>query len=228
MNTRKHTAHFAGLLYLLWILTAVYGLLIVQPKTIVAGDASATAEKILAHEFLFRTGIVNGVLSSFIWVVLGVTLYKLFREVNESLARLLVALVIVQVPATFIMEACSIASLMVCKGSLLASFEIVQREEFAILLLKFNDYVTIALEMFWGLWLFPFGQLVIRSGFIPRILGVFLIVNGIAYVIHFLTHVLWPEYQQLVFRWATPVWTLGEISIMLWLLVKGCRKAVGC
>jgi hypothetical protein len=82
------------------------------------------------------------------------------------------------------------------------------------------------LEMFWGLWLFPFGLLVYKSGFIPRILGIFLILNGIAYVIHFFTHLLLPNYQALVFKIATPIWTLGEISIMLWLLIKGVKNKI--
>lgn len=222
----KKTARLAGLLYLFWVITAAYGLMYVQPKTIVSGNAVVTANKILANEFIFRTGIVNGIVSSIIWILIGLTLYKLFKQVNTSQAKLLVALVIVQIPAVFITEAFNIASLMLFKGQILKTLEIVQRQELAMLFLKINDYVNIALEMFWGLWLFPFGYLVYKSGFIPRILGVFLILNGIAYVIHFLTHLLLPTYQTLVFNIATPIWTLGEISIMLWLLTKGVRNKI--
>jgi hypothetical protein len=89
-----------------------------------------------------------------------------------------------------------------------------------------NDYGSIILEMFWGLWLLPFGRLVYKSGFIPRILGVFLIINGITYVIHCLTHLLLPEYQTLVFQISMPFWILGEISITLWLLIKGVRNNI--
>jgi hypothetical protein len=95
-----------------------------------------------------------------------------------------------------------------------------------MLFFKINVYATIMLEMFWGLWLFPFGLLVYKSGFIPRILGIFLILNGIAYVIHFFTHLLLPNYQALVFKIATPIWTLGEISIMIWLLIKGVKNKI--
>lgn len=219
----KKTARFAGLLYLFWVLTAIYGLMYVQPKTIVPGDAVATANKILANEFIFRTGIVNSIISSIIWTLIGLTLYRLFKQVNERQAKLLVALVIVQIPVDFFMEALNIASLMIFKGELLKTFELSHRQDVAMLFLKINDYATIALEMFWGLWLFPFGRLVYKSGFIPRILGVFLILNGIAYVIHCFTHLLLPSYQALVFQIATPIWTLGEISIMLWLLIKGVK-----
>jgi hypothetical protein len=223
-NPLKKTAKLSGLLYLLWILTAIYGLMYVHPKTIVPGDAAATADRILANEFLFRTGIVNGIISSIIWILIGLTLYRLFKHVNERQAKLLVALVIVQVPVSFFMEALNLASLMIVKGEVLKTFELSQRQDLAMLFFKINDYATIALEMFWGLWLFPFGMLVYKSGFIPRVLGVFLILNGMAYVIHCFTHLLLPSWQALVFQIATPIWTLGEISIMLWFLIKGVRS----
>ncbi|MCL4417355.1 MAG: DUF4386 domain-containing protein [Actinobacteria bacterium] len=226
MDSLKKTARLAGLLYLIWILTAIYGLMFVQPRTIVQGDAVATANKILANEFIFRTGIINGIISTIIWILIGLTLYRLFRHVNERQAKLLVVLVIVQIPASFIIEALNLTSLKLFKGEILKTFDLSQRQDLAMLFLKMNDYIIIALEMFWGLWLFPFGLLVYKSGFIPRILGIFLILNGIAYIIHCFTHLLLPNYQALVFKIATPIWTLGEISIMLWLLIKGVKNNI--
>ncbi len=224
VTSLKRTARFAGFMYLIWIITAIYGLMYVQTKTIVQGDAVATAAKILANEFLFRTGIVNDILSSIVWILIAMALYRLFKHVNESQAKLLVVLVMVQIPVSFFMDALNITSLMLFKGDILKTFELSQRQDLAMLFLKINDYVTITLEMFWGLWLFPFGYLVYKSGFIPRLLGVFLILNGIAYVIHCLTHLLLPDYQALVFQIATPIWTLGELSIMVWLLIKGVKS----
>jgi hypothetical protein len=224
VHSLKKTARLAGLLYLIWVITAIYGLMYVPSKTIVPGDTVATANKILDNEFVFRTGIINSIISSTVWLFIGLTLYRLFKHVNERQAKLLVALVIVQIPVGFFTEALNITSLMLFKGNILTTFELSQRQDMAILFLKINDYVTITLEMFWGLWLFPFGYLVYKSGFIPRILGIFLILNGIAYVIHCFTHLLLPNYQALVFQIATPIWTLGEISIMLWLLIKGVKE----
>ncbi len=155
---------------------------------------------------------------------IGWVLYRLFKHVNERQAKLLVILVMVQIPVVFFMEAFSITSLLLFKGEILKTFNPDQRQDLAMLFLKINEYVTVILEMFWGLWLFPFGQLVYRSGFIPRIFGVFLILNGVAYIIHCFTHILLPTYQALVFQIATPIWTLGEVSIMLWLLIKGVSK----
>lgn len=82
VNSLKKTARFAGLMYLIWIITAIYGLMYVQTKTIVQGDAVATSAKILANEFIFRTGIVNGIFSSIVWILIGMTLYRLFKRIH--------------------------------------------------------------------------------------------------------------------------------------------------
>ncbi|MGA8265714.1 MAG: DUF4386 domain-containing protein [Ignavibacteriaceae bacterium] len=221
MNSLKRTARLAGLLYLIWVITGIYGVFYIPSQTIVPGDAAATARKILANEFLFRTGIINDIISATLWVFIALVLYRLFKQVNECQAKLLVVLVIVQIPAAFFMEALNIASLMIIKGEVLKTFGISQRQDMAMLFFKISDYGSIVLETFWGLWLLPFGLLVYKSVFIPRILGIFLILNGIAYIIHSFTTLLLPDYQATVRLFAFPFWILGEISIMLWLLIKG-------
>jgi len=223
MNPVKKTARFAGLLYFIWVLTGIYGFFYISSQTIVMGDATATANKILANEFLFRTGTINDIISNTIWMFIALVLYRLFRQVNERQAKLLVAFVIVQIPAVFFIEALNITSLMIFKGEILKTFELSQRQDLAMLLLKISDHATIVLETFWGLWLLPFGQLIYKSKFIPRMLAVFLILNGIAYIIHSFTILLFPEYQSIVRQVATPFWILGEILIMLWLLIKGVK-----
>src|SRR3989339_1325882 len=105
MNSIKKTARLAGLLYLIWVITGLYGIFFLPSQTIVKGDTAATANKILANEFLFRTGITNDIISTTIWVFIALVIYRLFKQVNERQAKLLVALVIVQIPAVFFMEA---------------------------------------------------------------------------------------------------------------------------
>jgi len=138
----KKTARFAGLLYLIWIITGVYGIFYISPRIIVQGDAVTTAKNILSNEFLFRTGIINDIISNTLWVFLVLLLYRLFKQVNERQARLMVALVIVQIPAFFFMEAFNITSLMIFKGEILKTFELSQRQDLAMLFLKINDYGT--------------------------------------------------------------------------------------
>lgn len=226
VNALKKTARLAGLLYLIWVITGIYGIMYVPSKTIVPGDAGATAHKIIANEFLFRTGILNDLISITIGVYLLLVLYRLFKQVNKRQARLMVILLIVTFPVGFIMDAFNMTTLMLFKGEVMTTFEISQRQDLAMLFLKISGYGTIILEMFWGLWLLPFGLLVYKSGFIPRVLGIFLIVNGISYIIHCSTHLLLPDYQELVFKFSMPLWILGEISIMLWLLIKGVKNNV--
>lgn len=122
------------------------------------------------------------------------------------------------------MDAFNITSLMILKGEVLKTFELSQRQDLAMLFLKISDYGVLTVEMFWGLWLIPFGQLVYKSGFIPRLIGIFLVLNGITYIIQCFTSLLLPEYQTLVKQFGMPFWILGEISIMLWLLIKGVKN----
>jgi len=119
VKSLKKTARLAGLLYLILILTGVYSIIYVSSQIIVQGDAVTTSKNILTNEFLFRTSIISDIISNTIWVFLALALYRLFKQINERQAKLLVALVIVQIPAVFIMEAFNISSLMIFKGEIL-------------------------------------------------------------------------------------------------------------
>lgn len=222
----KRTARLAGLLYLVLVITGVYSIIYVSSQLIVQGDAVATSNNILAKEFLFRTGLINDFISNTIFVLLVLVLYRLLKQVNKFQAKLMVALVVVQIPAVFIMGALNITSLMIFKGAILQTFELDQRQDLAMLFLKINDYGMIALEVFWGLWLIPFGQLVYKSGFIPRIFGILLIIAGIAYVIDSFTFFLFPGYRAFFNQPTLLIVAIGEISITLWLLIKGVKNNI--
>ena len=112
-SSLKKTARFAGALYLVWIITGLYAIYYVPSQIDMEGDAATIAQDILSHELLFRTGVMNDLISSTIWVFLVLVLYRLFKSVDERQAKLLVALVVVQIPAVFIMDAFSITSLMI-------------------------------------------------------------------------------------------------------------------
>ena len=223
--SRKNTARLVGLLYLVWILTGIYDMFYIPYKINMRGDAVTTAQNILSNEFLFRTSILNGLISSTIWVFIVLILYRLFKSVSERQAKLLVALVIVQIPIGFILGAFSITTLMILKGEILKTFELSQRQDLAILFLKINDYGVLALELFWGLWLFPLGILVYRSRFLPRFLGVWLIINGFVYVVLSVTSLLLPQYKDIVLKIAFPA-MFGEVAFMLWLLIKGAKNNI--
>ncbi len=222
INQLKKTARLAGLLFLLWIITGFYDMFFVSPKIFVSGDPVATAQNILTHELLFRTSAFSGLITSIIWILLVLVFYRLFKSVNERYAKLLVAFVVVQVPVAFIKGAFSIATLMILKGEVLMSFEVSQRQDLAMLFLKINDYSVLALELFWGLWLLPLAILVYQSNFIPRLLGVWLIINGVVYILLSFTSIVFPQYKDMVFTVGMPA-MFGELALMLWLLIKGIR-----
>lgn len=220
--TRK-TARVAGALYLLMGVTAPFTLIYLPRKLIVPGNATATAGNVLASEMLFRISIVAVLLSSIVFVFLVMALYRLLSGVNKTHASLMVALVLVSVAIGFVNEVNNIAALTLFRGpAFLSAFDKPQLDALGTLFLHLRGQGLVVNEIFWGLWLFPFGLLVMRSGFIPRILGVLLIVNGFAYVVASLTSLLAPAYADVVNRLALIPET-GELWVMLWLLIKGVR-----
>ena len=219
----KKTARLAGLLYLIWTITGLYAMFYIPSQINMRTDAVTTAQNILSNEFLFRISILNDLISSAIWVVLVLVLYRMLKPVNERQAKLMVALVIVQIPAVFIMEAFNITSLMILKGEILKTFELSQRQDLATLFLKINEYGVLALELFWGLWLFPLAILVYKSRFLPRFLGIWLIIDGFALLVLSFTSLLLPQYKDIVYKIAFPA-MLGEFALMLWFLIKGVKN----
>lgn len=221
-STLKREARVAGFWYLLWAILGMFGVMYVSPQIFVPGDAAATGANMLAHEFLFKSTIIVGLVGIALTLVLMWALYRLFERVNDRQAKFMVALFIVTVPASFVIEAFNIASLMIFKGEVLKTFEIAQRQDIAMLFLKLVDYTTIAFIAFWGLWLFPLALLVYRSRFLPRFLGVWLAINGLAYIAQSLTSLLWPSYRNMVFNYSMPA-MFGELVFAVWLLVMGAR-----
>ncbi len=150
-------------------------------------------------------------------------LYRLLSGVNKTHASLMVALVLVSAAVGFMNVLNNIAALTLFRGAdFLSVFDKPQRHALAMLFLRLHGQGIVINEIFWGLWLFPFGVLVMRSGFLPRILGVWLIVNCFAYVVLSFTGLLSPQYQDVAFRSAFPA-QLGEVAIMLWLLIRGAK-----
>ena len=117
------------------------------------------------------------------------------------------------------------AALLLARGTdFLSVFDKPQRDALVMVFLRMHGQGILANEVFWGLWLFPFGLLVYRSRFLPRILGVWLMLNCFAYLATSVTGILWPQYEQRVSNWVFPV-MFSELAIMLWLIIMGCQGA---
>lgn len=218
----KKRARIAGLLFLVWIITGLFGLMYIPAKINMRGEAADTARNILANEFLFRASVVVDLAGAAIWILLALVFYRLFRQVHEFQAKLLVAFVLVQMPVVFMTDACNMVALMLFKGDLAKALDLVQRQELGMIFLKMNTSVTLILEFFWGLWLLPLAMLTYRSGFLPRFLGIWLFVNGLAYLVLCFTGILFPSYSETVYKIAFPVF-FGEMALMLWLVIRGAK-----
>jgi len=224
MQPTNKTARFAGALYVLLGLTAPFSLIYIPRALIVRGDAAETANRILASEMLFRLGIVSELASATITIFLVMVLYRLFNGVNKMHASLMVILgALISAPISFLNVVSELAALTLLHAPrFLSVFDKSELEALALFFLGLHAQGLVVAEILWGLWLFPFGLLVLRSGFLPRILGVLLIINGFAYLVASLTSLLAPSYAGLVNRFALIPET-GELWVMLWLLIKGAR-----
>ena len=221
--TFHNPARVAGFLYLL-LGVSVYRLVYIPNKLLVPGNTEATTRNIADHQFLFRLGIVSDLLAAILAIFLVLTLYQLFKGVDRGLAVLMVILGGPMPGAVYFFNVLNdVAALLLVRGSdFMATFDKPHANALAMLFLRMHDYGVFANEIFWGLWLFPFGLLVWRSGFLPRILGVFLFIACAAYLILSLTGILFPQYLTRVYSVVSPG-MMGEGPILLWLLIKGPR-----
>ncbi len=224
MNSTKKTARVAGALYLLNAVTGFFGIMYVPSRLIVDGNASATARNILASEMFFRAGIVSELFCAAEYIFLVWVLYRLLSGVNKTHAWLMVTLALVSIPIMFVNALNEIAALALFHGSdFLAVFEKQRLDALGMLFLDLHGQGFVVSEILWGPFFFPFGLLVYKSGFLPRILGVLLIAAGFAYLADSLTSLLLPSYADLVNRFAGILYGVGELSTMAWLLIMGAK-----
>jgi hypothetical protein len=224
MTLARNPGRVAGLWYLLLIVIGPFFLLYVPNKVFVEDNASATVNNLAAHELLFRFGIVAELAGAIILILLTLAFYRLFAGVDRNLAVLVVILGGVM-PAVlyFVGVGCELAALRIVRGAnFLSAFDKPQQDALALLFLRLHGSQITASLALAGAWLFPLAMLVYRSRFLPRFLGVWVAIGGIAYLALSLTAVLWPQYQDKVFSYSQPAF-FGEIALTLWLVIKGAR-----
>ena len=223
MHPTAKAARAAGLLYLLVSIPGFFSLMYVPSHFIVSGDATATASKIASSELVFRIGILCELIgfTGFIFVVRA--LYRLLSGVDKAQASLMVTLMLVPIPISLVSVLNEIAALMLIRGGdFLSVIDKPQREALAMLFLKVHGQGFAVAEIFWGLWLIPFGILVFKSGFLPRILGVLLVIACFGYLAGSLDTFRLLPYASIVSRFESPL-TACELPIILWLLIMGAK-----
>ena len=224
MRVTRNPGRVAGFWYLLLIIVGPLRLIYIPSKLFVQGNAAATVNNIAAHEMLFRLGIASELAGAIILIFLTLAFYRLFVGVDRTLAVLVVVFGGVM-PAViyFVGVVDDFGTLIVVRNAdFLSVFDKAQRDALAMLFLKLRDSQNTAAEVLWGVWLFPLAVLVYKSKFLPRFLGVWLAIGGLAYVSLSIAGTLWPQYQGAVFVFSQPA-TFCEIALTLWLLIKGAN-----
>jgi hypothetical protein len=203
----------------------VVRLIYIPEALFVHGNAAATANNIAAHEWLFRLGMVSALLSSGLWLFVPLALYRLFKDVDQALAVLMVILgSLMQVPIFFVNSVTDAAALLFVRGAdFLSVFDKPQRDALAMLFLKLHHNLDLANAIFWGLWLLPFGLLVYRSRFLPRFLGPWLMLECFAWLAFSLTGFLLPGHEDKVFTYSQPL-MFAELVTMFWLAIMGAKE----
>jgi hypothetical protein len=221
MNSIKKQARFAGLLYLLASIPAPFALIYVPNTLIVKGDATATANHIRNSELLFRLGIATELFGFIMFIFVALALYRLFKDVSEQHALAMAILILVSIPVSLLNVLNDIAALVLVSGAnFLSAFQTAQLDALTYVFLRLHGQGFVVAQIFWGLWLFPFGILIIRSGFIPRILGFLLFIAGFGNVASSLASLL--PYAPVVDRFASAL-TVAELPIIFWLLIWGAK-----
>ncbi|EZH75705.1 hypothetical protein ATO12_02630 [Aquimarina atlantica] len=225
MDLKKNTGRLAGLLLLGLILTGIFAEFFVRQKLYVPNDPSATTQNIIENEWLFRLGFVSDLVMSTLFFFYAYVLYCIFKHVNKNIALLLLLCVVISVA-------------MLCQNALyqFSALEILSNKSYSE---TFNGNQLQALSMFfqnihtkgyfvnqifYGLYLFPLGYLVFRSGLVPRIIGVFLMLGCIGDLVSFLDYFLFPNHESAFINNITIPADIGEFSMCLWLLTMGIRS----
>ena len=223
MNTKeemnpKKTARTAGFLYMLLIPLGIFGMLYVPNTLFVPGDVAATVNNIMANQTLFRSSIVIALLTQVVQIFVVLYLYKVLKPVNKHHAVVMVVFILIGVPIAMLNELNQFAVLLLMNGAdYLTVFTSDQIQALIALFLDLRHTGINIAQIFWGLWLFPMGYLVFKSGFLPKIIGVFLIVACFGYLTDSFIFFFVPDFD-ITFSEFT---FLGEAMITFWLLFKG-------
>jgi hypothetical protein len=200
----------------------IFGIMYVPSILIVPGDAATTINNIMTSESLFRSGIVSALIVQMLIILVVLVLYKLLKPVNKNHALLMVIFILVSVPITMLNELNQFAALLLSSGAdYLTVFSAGQLQALVPLFLNLHEYGIFITSIFWGLWLLPMGYLVFKSGFLPRILGILLMIACFGYLIDSFGRLLLPNFDATIVSTIVGFMLWGELLFPLWLLIKG-------
>ena len=220
MGTNKKTARLAGLI---WLLMFIFGPIaqIIRSRLFVTDDMAATAQNIMSNELLFRLGFVSDLIMMVLLLLLPLVLYKLFHSVNKNLSILMVVFVMVSVPINMLNLLNEFAAVHLLSGA--EYLNVIGPDQLtANAMLSYDLYLhgyEIA-NVFFALWLIPLGMLVYKSDFLPKILGILLVLGGCGLLLEVFIYFLLPGNETITTILLIPQ-TISEFVFLMWILVKG-------
>ena len=224
MSSPKRLARIAGVLYLLNGISSGFAFAYVLGRVFVPGAAAATAAKVAANAELVRMGVVADLFNGAEWIFLAMALYLLLKHVHQGAAGAMVVLVAIGSAIVCLNEVFQFESVRIATdSSYAAAFGAAGSNALVLLLLEIHHYGFLAAQIFFGLWLVPLGYLAYRSEMFPKALGAALIVGGSCYLVGLLAVFLVPDSGEKINVFVTIPSAIAEISMLLYLLVKGVR-----
>ncbi len=222
MNTNKRTARIAGSLYLIYIIATIFADAS-RTKLVVFGDAAVTASNILASEWLFRIGFVSDVLAGVLFLLAAWALYVLLKPVNKNIALLFLLLNLggVAVQCVNMLNLFS-AALLLSGADYLKVFQTNQLQTLAMFFLYLHKNGFMIAQFFFAVWLFPLGYLIFKSGYLPKVLGIIVMIECFGWLMYPFQFFLFPGYEGISYL-SFAIGFIGEFGLTLWLLIMGAK-----
>jgi len=215
-------ARLAGLLYLFIIVAGFFAEVSVRSKLIVSGDAAATATNIMAHESLFRVGGAGEILMLVCDVTLALIFYVLLRPVDKNLALLAAFFRLVFAAIYGINGLAHFAAVILLgNASVLKDFNPHQLQDLAYVSLRLHGYGYDISLVFFGIHCLLLGYLIFRSGYIPKTLGVLLMIAAVGYLFNRFAVFVAPAFESKIALFVLLPGALAEYSLCLWLIIMG-------
>ena len=223
MNSIKTTARKAGFLYFAYFVIHIFADVFGRSKIISFGDAVVTAQNIIASEWQFRIGIIGDLLGAVLFLLTAWALYVLLKSVNKNLALLFLLLNLAGVVIQCFSDLFLVASQLLLNGS--DYLKVIQSEQLQALAMFFlylykNGFMIA--QIFYGAWLFPLGYLVLKSGFLPKYLGIVLMAHCVTWLMTSLQFFLFPGFNAISYV-SYPLGFIAEFGLTLWLLIMGAK-----
>ncbi len=220
MNSVNKIARTAGLLYLLYVITSVIANLF---GNFVFVEAPVTVNHIMTHALQFRIGFVINLFSVVFFVAAAWALYVLLKPVNKDLALLFLIFNLAGFAVWLFSSLCLFAGLVILNGAeTIKVFQPDQQQALAVFFVSLYKNGVVIAQVPYGVWLFPLGYLVLRSGFLPKILGVLLIADGICQFVYVCQRFIFPDLGIIAYP-GLVISFIAEVSLALWLSIMAVK-----